>query len=160
MIFTLSTIPVAARSKAWVWGRSHAGIVGSNASEFIDVCLLWLLCVVRLCSLCRADHSSRGVLSSVVCLMSVIAKSSNGRPRPGVGPKSLRKKRYDLIVHHAKCILTSKFYTIQINKYKNLLQNMYFSLITLHASRIFFCAILLQVIYGLSDFVVFFLNTL
>ena len=36
--------PVAARSKAWVCGRCYAGIVGSNPS---DVCLFWVLCIVR-----------------------------------------------------------------------------------------------------------------
>ena len=30
-------IPVTARSKAWVYGRSSAGIVGSNPSEGVDV---------------------------------------------------------------------------------------------------------------------------
>jgi hypothetical protein len=39
--FTLcQPIPVAARSKAWVCGRSLAGIVGSNDTEGMDVCLL------------------------------------------------------------------------------------------------------------------------
>ena len=33
-------ITVAARSKAWVWGRSLAGIMGSNPSGGMDVCLL------------------------------------------------------------------------------------------------------------------------
>jgi hypothetical protein len=33
----------------------------------MDVCLLWMLCVVRLRSLRRADLSSRGVLPTVVC---------------------------------------------------------------------------------------------
>jgi hypothetical protein len=33
-------IPVAARSKAWVCGRSLAGIVGSNPAGGMDVCLL------------------------------------------------------------------------------------------------------------------------
>jgi hypothetical protein len=33
-------IPEAARSKAWVCGRSFAGIVGSNPCGGIDVCLL------------------------------------------------------------------------------------------------------------------------
>ena len=37
-------IPVAARSKAWVFGRSPAGIVDSNPTGGMDVCLL---CVVR-----------------------------------------------------------------------------------------------------------------
>ena len=57
---------VAARSKAWVCGRSPAEIVGSNPIGGIDVCLLWVLCVVRYRSLRRADHSSRGVLPTVV----------------------------------------------------------------------------------------------
>ena len=35
------------RSKAWVCGRSLAGIVGSNPAEGMDVCLLCVLCVVR-----------------------------------------------------------------------------------------------------------------
>jgi hypothetical protein len=39
-------IPVAARSKAWVYSRSLTGIVGSNPAEGMDVCLLWVLCVV------------------------------------------------------------------------------------------------------------------
>jgi len=32
-------ISVAARSKAWVYGRSFAGIVGSNPAGGMDVCL-------------------------------------------------------------------------------------------------------------------------
>jgi len=34
------SILAAARSKAWVCGRSHAEIVGSNPTGGIDVCLL------------------------------------------------------------------------------------------------------------------------
>jgi hypothetical protein len=34
------TTPVAARSKAWVCGRSLAGTVGSNTAGGIEVCLL------------------------------------------------------------------------------------------------------------------------
>ena len=59
-------IPLSARSKAWVCGCSLAGIVGSNPSLGVDVCLLWVLCVARLRSLRRAGRSSRGVLPSVV----------------------------------------------------------------------------------------------
>jgi hypothetical protein len=75
---TSKPIPVAARSKAWVYGRSLARIVGSNIpggmdvcvvlykdssmvhkwhegrddqkknpTGGMDVCLLWVLCVVR-----------------------------------------------------------------------------------------------------------------
>ena len=49
-------------------GRSLAGTVGSNPAGSMDVCLLGVMCVVRLRSLRRADHLSRGVLSTVVCL--------------------------------------------------------------------------------------------
>jgi hypothetical protein len=55
LVFTLNTvtvysnmaIPVAARSKAWVCGRSLSGIVGSNPPGGMDVYLLWVLCVIR-----------------------------------------------------------------------------------------------------------------
>jgi hypothetical protein len=40
----------------------------------MEVCLSWVLCAVRWRSLRRADHPSRGVLPSVVCPVSVIAK--------------------------------------------------------------------------------------
>ena len=40
-------VPVAARCKVWVCGRSPVGIVGSNPTGGMDVCLLRVLCVVR-----------------------------------------------------------------------------------------------------------------
>jgi len=40
-------MPVAARSKAWISGRSLAGIAGSYPAGGMDVCLLRVLCVVR-----------------------------------------------------------------------------------------------------------------
>jgi hypothetical protein len=43
----VTPIVVAARSKAWVCGRSLAEVVGSNPAGGMDVCLLWLSCVVR-----------------------------------------------------------------------------------------------------------------
>jgi hypothetical protein len=33
-------IPVAARSKAWAFGPARAGILGSNSTGGMDVCLL------------------------------------------------------------------------------------------------------------------------
>jgi hypothetical protein len=36
------SIPVAARSKAWVCGRVVAGITGSNPAEGMDVSLFYL----------------------------------------------------------------------------------------------------------------------
>jgi hypothetical protein len=59
------SIPLAVRSKAWVWGRSIAGLEDSNPAEDMDVCLLWVLCVVADRSLRRANHSSTGVLPGV-----------------------------------------------------------------------------------------------
>ena len=44
-----------------------AEIGGLNPTGGMDVCLLWLLCVVRYRSLRRIDHSSRGVLPTVAC---------------------------------------------------------------------------------------------
>jgi hypothetical protein len=70
---------VAARFRAWVWGRSLAGISGSNPADSIDVCLLWVLCVVRYKSLPWADDSSRRVRPSVVCL-SIISKPTAVEP--------------------------------------------------------------------------------
>jgi len=63
---------VTVRSKAWVCGRSVAGIVGLNLGGGMEPCLLCLLCVVRYRSLYRADQSSTGVLQSVVCLNVVV----------------------------------------------------------------------------------------
>jgi hypothetical protein len=53
------------QSTAWVCGRSHAGIAGSNHAEGIAVCLLWMLCVIRQRFLRRVDLSSREFLPSV-----------------------------------------------------------------------------------------------
>jgi len=70
-----STIPVAALAtrKVSVCDRSLVGIAGSNPTGGMEVCLLWVLCVVRYRSLGLADHSSRGAPPSVLCL-SVILK--------------------------------------------------------------------------------------
>jgi hypothetical protein len=58
------SVPVFARSKAWVCGRSAAAIVGSNPAGVMDVCRD---CCVLSVLLSRADHPSRGVLTTVVC---------------------------------------------------------------------------------------------
>ena len=66
LLVKIIPMPVAARSKASVCGRSLVGAVGSNPAGGMDVCRLWVLCVVRYRSLRWADHSSRGVLPTVV----------------------------------------------------------------------------------------------
>ena len=43
----LRSNPVAARSMAWVCGRSFDGIAGSKPAGGMDVCLLRVLCVIR-----------------------------------------------------------------------------------------------------------------
>jgi hypothetical protein len=64
-----STIPVAARFKAWVHDISLAGIVGLNPASGVDVCPCECCELYRNRSLLRADHPSRGVLPSVcVCV--------------------------------------------------------------------------------------------
>jgi hypothetical protein len=55
-------MPVAARFEAWVCSSSLVGVAGSNRTGGMD-----LYCQVKK-SLRRADHSSRGVLQSMVCL--------------------------------------------------------------------------------------------
>jgi hypothetical protein len=45
-------IPLAALPKAWVCGRSLAGIVDSNPTGGMDVCLLWVLCMLSGRCLC------------------------------------------------------------------------------------------------------------
>jgi hypothetical protein len=72
VVTLLLPIPVALLSKAWVCGRSVAGIAGSNptgskTSVSFDCCVL-----SGRGSLRRADHSSREVLPSVVCLSVVV----------------------------------------------------------------------------------------
>ena len=57
-------ILVAERCSATVCGRSLAGIAGSNPAGGMDVSSV---SVVRYRSLQQADHSSRGILSTVVC---------------------------------------------------------------------------------------------
>jgi hypothetical protein len=60
---------VAARSKAWVCGRSFAGIAGSNPADDIDVRLLRVFRFVKYRSLRRANPTSReSYLSVCVCM--------------------------------------------------------------------------------------------
>ena len=65
LFLILWSIPVATLSKAWVCGRSLAGIAGFSPAGDIEFCLLWVLFVVRSMFLRRADKSS-SVLPSVV----------------------------------------------------------------------------------------------
>ena len=44
--WVIKLITVAALSEAWVCGTLFAGIVGSIPTRCMDVCLLWVLCIV------------------------------------------------------------------------------------------------------------------
>jgi len=51
IIINDTPIPVAARSKTWVCGRSFAGIVGSNLAGGMDMFLVSVVC-------CQVDVSA------------------------------------------------------------------------------------------------------
>ena len=78
-------VPVAARSKASVCGRSPAEIVGFPPGEWMFVCCE---CCVR-----RADHSSRGVLPTVVCHRVWSRNLRNEEAMTHVGSQRHRKKK-------------------------------------------------------------------
>ena len=65
-------IPVAALSQARVCGRSLAEISGSNPAGDMDVSLISVVCCLVDVCVCRADHSSRGFLPSVMCLSGIV----------------------------------------------------------------------------------------
>jgi hypothetical protein len=78
----LKPVPVAARAEVWTCGRLLVRIAGSSPSRGIDICRLGVLCFVMQSSLRRTDHSSRGVLASVVCLECDREAWMIGRPWP------------------------------------------------------------------------------
>ena len=84
-------VPVAARSRAWVYGHARAEIAGSNPVG--DG---------------RADHSSRGVLPSVVCL-SVIEELHRKR----LGPLRLSRPYCLGVTKHRKILEQLKEYQLK-----------------------------------------------
>ena len=69
-------IALAEGSKARFCDRSLAGVADSNPAGVMDVSLVNVMCVVRQRSQRQADHSSRGVLPTVVCITIVNRKTS------------------------------------------------------------------------------------
>jgi hypothetical protein len=90
---------------------SLTGIAGSIPARGMDVCLLWVLCVVRYRALRRVDQSSRGVLPSVVCL-SVISKPQQWGGLSPLGLSSLQVYIYIYIQP-----FSPKWLNVWINKY-------------------------------------------
>jgi hypothetical protein len=90
--------------RQWVCGRSLAAIVGSNTVGGMDICLLWVLCVVRERSLRRADPSSRVVLErerKCVCVIEFYqmqqSTSTSTRVDRGGQTKKGRKMKASLV---------------------------------------------------------------
>ena len=82
------------RSKSLLCGRSRAGIVGLNPTGGVDVCFLWLSCFVSLRSLRWANHSSIGVLPSVVYLSVIVKFRPWEDPGPLGGGNAMNKSVY------------------------------------------------------------------
>jgi hypothetical protein len=78
---------VAARSNAWACGLSLDEIVGSNPAGGMGVCLLLVFCVVGYGSLRRADHSSTGVLLTLVRRCVFCRNVKNDEALARVGPQ-------------------------------------------------------------------------
>jgi len=89
----IGVLPTVVRR--YVWSRNLVNketvahwwaVVGSNPTGGMDVCLLWVLCVVRWRSLRRADHSSRVVLPTVVrrCVWSINLVNEEALPHWGL----------------------------------------------------------------------------
>ena len=78
--------------KAWVCGRSFVGIAASNPAGGLDVCILWVLCVVTYRSLRRTDNSPKGILLSMVCDREA---STMRRPWPTTRcrPRKIKRQR-------------------------------------------------------------------
>jgi len=94
------------QSKAWVCGCLPAEIAGPNPAESVDVCLLWVLCVVNQSSLHQADHSSRGVLLTVVCHCVRSRNLMNEGVIACIGPQHHKKKRLQFLPDMIKNYVT------------------------------------------------------
>ena len=81
-----SPIPAAEMSKARVCGCSLPRIAGSHRIGVMDICPLWVLCVIRLTSLRRADHRSRGLFYRLWYVKACDLETSRMRwPWPSLG---------------------------------------------------------------------------
>jgi hypothetical protein len=108
---SLIMIPAVARSKAWVCSRLPAGIASSKPAEGMDVCLLWVLCVLSGRGLCdglitRPEESCR-----VCCVLTVWSrnlKTEEAKTRKWVVKASKRRRRRRMllyVLHSHVCIL-------------------------------------------------------
>jgi hypothetical protein len=76
-----NAVPVAARAKAWVCSCSLAGIAGSNPTGGMDICHLWMLCVVQLEVSAIGRSLVQGSPNECVCAcVSLSVISCNNQP--------------------------------------------------------------------------------
>jgi len=94
---------VAEQSKFWVCRRCPAGIAGSNPSGSMDVFLLYMLCVIGSRPVRRADHSSRGVLPTVVRRFEWPRNLKNVESMARVGPQCHRKTKIESRERYPLC---------------------------------------------------------
>jgi len=76
--------------RRWRRGPGMARLLGLRVRILPGSCLLWVFCSVTLRFLWRADHSSEGVLTSVMCLSTI----SKPQQWLGRGPRGLSKHKY------------------------------------------------------------------
>jgi len=98
---SLESVPVAARSKAKVCGRPRREIVGSNPAGGMNVCMLWVLCVLSGRGLCdelitRLEELYR-LWSVVVCDLET---SRMGRPWPTGGCRAKKANKHTSLEKH------------------------------------------------------------
>jgi hypothetical protein len=111
-LIDVQPVPVATCYKAWVCGRSIAGIVVSNPTEGMDVCCECPCCQVKF--LWWADHSFRGDLPTVVhrCVWSRNLKNEEAMAR--VCAQRHRKTQQ---VEHEKCIVSGGVVSYRLGRY-------------------------------------------
>jgi hypothetical protein len=86
-------IPVAVRFKAWVFGRSLTGIVGSNPTGGMDVCLVGVVCCQVEVSATSWSLVQRSPAECGVSQMCVTMKPRrNEEAQAHIGLSSHRKK--------------------------------------------------------------------
>ena len=90
----LFSVPEAARPKTLVCGRSPAEIVGASTTWALGCLYVVIVVCVRYSSLRRADHSSRGVLPTVVrrCVLSGNLANEEDQAHWGVSPQKQTNK--------------------------------------------------------------------
>jgi hypothetical protein len=88
-------IPVAVRSKAWIFGRSLTRIVGSDPTGDMDVCLLWVVCCYLVeASAMRRSRVQRSPTDCCVSLSVIKRKlqTSTLKRETGIGRRGRLKK--------------------------------------------------------------------